>query len=195
MEGNGKKKVLSKFIFLILILIILTTPALAWNPFTWFISLFKSSNVIDTTNDYGVTIDTNYECRNEVYYTYETKWETCQTVCSILNKSCDKTYSYPCKPTEIKTPHEKQVCVRKSYSINMNGKKKRFEFPKGYVCDFTENKDGVYIICDSVLDGNGDGKCASGESCVKYDLTNKVTEKTDLNRYLKRRTAVKIENE
>lgn len=194
---NGKKRISGIFIFLILFLL-LVTPVLAWNPFTWLINLFKPSNIIDATNQYDILIDTNYECRNQVYYDYKTEWETCQkqVICDKENKSCvSGIVEYQCNPKQVKITKTKQVCERKSYSINMNNEKKIFEFPQGYVCDYTETEEGISIVCDSIIDGNGDGKCSSGESCIIYDLTNKVTEKTKLNPYLRKRTIAKIEDE
>ena len=47
----------------------------------------------------------------------------------------------------------------------------------GYNCTVTD--DGkVYLTCDSIYDGNGDGKCTSGESCIQFGIVgNYVTRK------------------
>jgi hypothetical protein len=47
----------------------------------------------------------------------------------------------------------------------------------GYNCTITD--DGkIYLTCDSMYDGNGDGKCTSGESCIQFGIVgNYITRK------------------
>ncbi len=37
-----------------------------------------------------------------------------------------------------------------------------------YTCSTTEENEHITVICDSKYDGNGDGKCTSGESCQEF---------------------------
>jgi len=49
----------------------------------------------------------------------------------------------------------------------LNNKELNFE-EELYNCELQEFR----IHCDSLLDGNGDGYCGSGESCFIYDVKN-----------------------
>lgn len=58
----------------------------------------------------------------------------------------------------------KKYCKAQSLEV-----KKKYNLPLDrYFCSPTEEQDSIVIICDSKSDGNGDGICQSGESCLKY---------------------------
>ena len=60
------------------------------------------------------------------------------------------------------------ICRNAGFTINSAGAIKKINFDKaGYYCTSDIN----IITCDSVYDGNGDGICDSGESCVKFEAT------------------------
>jgi len=51
---------------------------------------------------------------------------------------------------------------------------------EGYSCRVTEDN-VTLILCDSLYDGNGDGLCSSGESCVKFSVVGDVVERQERN--------------
>ena len=104
------------------------------------------------------TSGTNTDCSEE-QVTYE--WR-----CVIGTESYQ---SYE-KVAEKVVQKSKTICNKKGYTIDVAGSKKKIDFDKaGYYCSL----EGNIITCDSVHDGNGDGKCKSGETCIKFEITKK----------------------
>lgn len=62
----------------------------------------------------------------------------------------------------------KKQCRARSLQIN-----DKYNLPLDeYSCLPTEENGVIIIICDSKKDGNGDGICQSGESCMKYEFSD-----------------------
>jgi len=131
-------------------------------------------------------------CINNDLIEKEVVYENCtknitQITCADapLNQTCTtetKTVLSQCITyKDVVTP--RQICDTKSYVIK-NKYKLNIE---GYACQPTKINDVVTVICDSQYDGNGDGICTSGESCLKYVFTNdkqEVYEKNSIDEYV-----------
>ncbi len=50
-----------------------------------------------------------------------------------------------------------------------------------YGCSTEENNGEITVICDSNFDGNGDGICTSGESCMKFIFDGNSYQKSEKN--------------
>ena len=93
------------------------------------------------------------------------------TVCDDepLNLSCHIDEKEVTKSVfkEIKTVQKiKKQCTTKGYTvkdiIKLNTER--------YTCSAQEEDENIIIICDSEYDGNGDGICTPGESCMKFAI-------------------------
>ena len=150
--------------------------------------------------DNGVTVNEIQNCYEELYNEIEDifdnvskerdVYDNCiyhsnSTVCADqpLNTSCVTNTTeivYQCvigkesyqsyeKVGEQVVQKSKTTCDKKSYEIDIAGSIKKIDFDKaGYYCSL----DGNIITCDSVHDGNGDGICKSGETCIKFEITS-----------------------
>ena len=90
----------------------------------------------------------------------------------VYNVTCaigTESYQSYEKLSEKVVQKNKTVCSKKAYTIGIAGSTKKIDFGKaGYYCSL----DGNIVTCDSVHDGNGDGKCKSGETCIKFEITS-----------------------
>ncbi len=80
------------------------------------------------------------------------------------------------KGMKTSTVTEKR-CETKGYVIDNKIK----IIVKDYGCSFSEEKEGIVVICDSRYDGNGNGICTSGESCVKYIINGQTYQRLEKN--------------
>jgi len=79
-----------------------------------------------------------------------------------------------------------EVCTRTGvYEIG----NKTFNFRDNWQCSFELNN--TCVVCDSTKDGNGDGICHSGESCIKWCRTSQGLTKYEKN---SRDDFVKVDN-
>ena len=91
--------------------------------------------------------------------------------CDTKNKSC-KEYCYEdIEYFTKKVKYQEEQCIE--YDTRFIYNEKIFEPEKE---DKKCKSIGKKIICDDTIggDGNGDGICASGETCYTYDLTDKI---------------------
>lgn len=87
-----------------------------------------------------------------------------------LNTTCQdqiKTHNYRCQTGTTTVQKSSLDCSPKSFEISreLNALKQKIEFLDWGMC--SQEGENV-IICDSKFDGNNDGKCSSGESCMKF---------------------------
>lgn len=84
---------------------------------------------------------------------------------------------YECVTDIKKIPKERIECTKKEliikekYNINL----------QEYGCKATSEGGTVTAICDSKYDGNGDGICTSGESCMKFVVDSNGVKKSEKN--------------
>ena len=134
----------------------------------------------DATEDvFGyVTRERNvYEnCVNYHNYTLCLNTSGANTDCSqeqlVYNVTCaigTESYQSYEKVSEQVVQKNKTICNKRAYTIDIADSTKNINFSKaGYYCSL----EGNIVTCDSVHDGNGDGKCKSGETCIKFEITS-----------------------
>jgi hypothetical protein len=111
--------------------------------------------------DIKTTTTISYVCssyKTMVYYVLEPSGE------QFLNKSSGKM-----QDILKEVPYKQQICQATEQMVTID---KTILYPSRKHMKCSENRD--YVICDSSLDGNGDGICQSGESCNKI-LKNNAT--------------------
>lgn len=92
-----------------------------------------------------------------------------QTNCSDapVNKSCttvQNSFTYSCINGSATVTKQRQDCATTGFMVS--GK---FINTTDYRCAVTT--DGKeFVTCDSIYDGNGDGICTSGESCIQFGI-------------------------
>lgn len=101
---------------------------------------------------------------------YENCSKTVQRmVCNELNTSCHEephTIQLLCKTKRKNVRLTKERCEVDELIIGG----KYLLKTEGYFCSVGEEDGYQVVICDSKRDGNGDGVCRSGESCMKFVL-------------------------
>lgn len=137
-------------------------------PITGLVQAGSPANsLLDTITRIESCRDIPYEEEERVYGDC-TKSKT-DTICDDypLNKSChDETreVTYRClKETRIVQKIRKD-CTTTGFIINDAIKLNT----QNYGCSVEETNNKMTIICDSKYDGNADGICKSGESCMKF---------------------------
>ena len=134
-------------------------------------------------------------CKTIEWETQENVYGTCTKeytarICddTPLNKSCHqevKSYEYKCKKGTKTVPHSEKVCTTNAFQITKKDgdtiiEKGMINFKEWGKCSYEIKEKSIIINCDSKHDGNNDGICQSGESCVKFVVT-----KDDVKRYVK----------
>ena len=124
---------------------------------------------------------------NETEYTYGTctqKYNT--TVCSDppVNKTChieERQYDYICVISSKIVEKSKETCLPQKMEITIDKTVKQEKYLLDYgdwgKCSYSPGTDSGIIICDSNKDGNGDGVCQSGESCIAFFVSKDKIEK------------------
>lgn len=152
-----------------------------------FIAILALSLIaISVAQNNKITLKEIRDCKTINWETEEQIYGTCQreyikTVCDDppINKSCyQKTeyYNYTCKTGTKIIPHSKKVCTPKAFEITKEigatvTERGRINFKEWGKCSYEKEGNNLIIICDSKFDGNNDGICQSGESCVKFVVT------------------------
>src|SRR5258708_5355069 len=76
----------------------------------------------------------------------------------------------------IQTCDQSAGCIQSGYIVNGN----TLINTTGYNCSVAD--DGkTYLTCDSVYDGNGDGVCTSGETCVQFGIVGSFITRKERN--------------
>ena len=127
-----------------------------------------------------------FECKNVTWDETEAIMATCTSdlvwiSCSDppLNKSCTtdvETRSYPCENGTQIAQKTEEVCTPTGHiideAIQLN--------TENYRCSAVD--DGkIYVTCDSIYDGNGDGICSPGESCVQFGIVGNTVVRYERN--------------
>jgi len=95
-----------------------------------------------------------------------------------INKTCHtetQTKEYRCykgKKTAVKS---KEIC-KDTKMIVTTDKQRTLEYGDWGKCTHSSMGETLLIICDSKYDGNNDGICQSGESCVQFIVTKDSTQ-------------------
>jgi len=125
-------------------------------------------------------------CKNITWQENEPVYGTCtgsreETICldAPLNQSCSVEtieYSYTCEQGSRVVEHSREECDPTGFLVNNNVRLRTSE----YRCSVVD--DGkIYVLCDSIYDGNGDGICTSGESCMRFGIVGSNVVKEERN--------------
>jgi len=148
--------------------------------------------VAETVNRISDRVEKVEDCVDYVWEEEEKVYGTCSdiraiTVCvnetinkKVVNTSCHTElmeFNYSCVRETNLVEKSRTECVTKGFVVNEIIKL----HTKDYVCLTEENKDEVIVICDSKFDGNGDGICTGGESCMKFVIDDDKVEKYERN--------------
>lgn len=110
------------------------------------------------------------DCTETSWQTTEPVMGTCQrnVVCAPENVSCTGVEEYTCKVNDEIVTHIKETCRQRGLVLD----NKYSLDTAAFKCSATEQGSETTVVCDSRYDGNGDGICSSGETCMKYVLKN-----------------------
>ncbi len=149
---------------------------------TIILSIFAiaSSNVTDSTNETDLSeflddyIDNSAEVSNlAIAPSEETDNIVTETIPLEVSNIVE---SIPDEPMIEKESRFEKIDKNKA----IIDKQVELEYA-GYQCTANEYDEVVIVICDSIYDGNGDGICQSGESCMKFEIDGKDVKKYEKN--------------
>lgn len=146
------------------------------------IAAYAAITAVQITKD--ISLQKTEDCKIVEWQEEEPVYGTCTNyyegrVCDDepLNTSCqvkELSYNYQCKTGTTKVTRSKQICREKDLQIlvdNIDGKKAyNINYGDWGKCSYSAIDDTLTIICDSKYDGNNDGICQSGESCIKFEI-------------------------
>lgn len=123
--------------------------------------------VTDISKNTGHVVNKLDMCIDEKYNESTPQYGNCTynaDVCDALNTSCHKeARTYTCYTGSVSVEKTSKKCKTDGYKIGKN------KLNTGdYVCNVSDDVDSTTVVCDSKYDGNGDGICTSGESCMKF---------------------------
>lgn len=167
----------------LIISIVLAVLALA----TYGISIVKqSARVAD-----DITLDEIKDCETVFWNETENIYGTCTHEYSIrkcddepINNSChivQESKNYECITGYNTSAKSKEICKDKEMRLLAGelsgGKKYRLTYGDWGKCGYLPGTDSVIITCDSKNDGNEDGICQPGESCVSFIVSKNRIER------------------
>jgi len=123
------------------------------------------------------------DCQNITSSVEEQQYGNCtrqDVICddAPLNATCHiSEMTYQCGRGSKTVEKTEQRCKTKAYVIK-NKYKLNID---GYVCTPSKDNGIITVVCDSIYDGNGDGICTSGESCLKYVFQGNNMQKLEKN--------------
>ncbi|MDP3734549.1 MAG: Ig-like domain-containing protein [Nanoarchaeota archaeon] len=126
-------------------------------------------------------------CYDSTSYEQQTIMDTCtkevvKKICSDepVNQSCNdetRIVDYECNPHTETVQKSERVCQMTALIVN---NAVRISNIGDYACSTQEGAE-VIVLCDSRFDGNGDGKCTSGESCMRFTIDGNTVTKEEKN--------------
>jgi len=112
------------------------------------------------------------------------------TVCDDepFNTSChteQKSYDYRCKTGTQVIQKSREECKDKKIEVAIDKLTKtenyRLEYAEWGKCSYTAEDETLVITCDSKYDGNNDGTCHPGESCIQFRVTKDNIQRLEKN--------------
>jgi len=153
------------------------------------IAAYSLSKITQITGD--ISLEEVKDCKT--IYWNETKdvYGTCTqpytaTVCDDepLNTSChteERYYSDWCKTGTNITEKSREECRDMEMQVmidKLRGTENyKLEYGGWGKCSYTTESETLIITCDSKLDGNNDGICKPGESCIQFRITKDSTQR------------------
>jgi hypothetical protein len=162
---------MNKIRFLLIIVVILAALSLI---------VYSVSTMVQVTDD--IRLEDVKDCTTNYWNETEHIYGNCEStvterICedTTTNTSCstqERTIVSECiKETKI-TEKSKETCVDKELRIAVNKALKDENYRLNYEgwgkCSYSAIDETLMVICDSEFDGNGDGICQQGESCIAF---------------------------
>lgn len=147
------------------------------------IAAYSVSKITKVTED--ISLEEIKDCETVYWNETENVYGTCTsyyntTVCTDppLNTSCyieEKSYDYRCKTGEKTIQKSREECMDKEMQVTIDkltkAEKYKLEYGEWGKCSYSTEGETLVITCDSKYDGNNDGICKSGESCIQFRIT------------------------
>ncbi|MGV8171396.1 MAG: hypothetical protein ACP5OA_01755 [Candidatus Woesearchaeota archaeon] len=142
-------------------------------------------NIVNTDISMESThvVERQDSCVDEKYVESVPRYDACfydVDVCDDepLNTSCHKVEREDiCYVGSVDVEKIRKNCHTSGYKIS-----KYVLDTEEYVCNVdVSDKESTIVLCDSKYDGNGDGICTSGESCMKYVIDQDSIEQYEKN--------------
>ncbi|MCK5282921.1 MAG: hypothetical protein KAK00_05925 [Nanoarchaeota archaeon] len=141
------------------------------------------SNKISLTDDISIEdvkdCETVYWNEEEPVYgtcTYSHTFEVCDD--EPLNESCtikEEIYDYRCQKGTETVQKSREVCKDKEILLTVDKltgtENYKLEYAGWGKCSYETEGETAVITCDSRYDGNNDGICKPGESCIQFRVT------------------------
>lgn len=148
-----------------------------------------------------ISIQKTTDCKTVYYdetediYEYVTKERPVYGICTAFSEENQTEYEYRCqtgteeyesyeKTGEQTVQKSKEVCRDMTMDIILDGptpKNYNLEYGDWGKCTYTSEDTTLIITCDSKLDGNNDGICKPGESCVQFRITTNGVQRFEKN--------------
>ena len=130
------------------------------------------------------------ECETIDYFEKVITYHNYSIPCNDINGTCKEPFYIITTRNSSLVPAQREECkLVEKYSFTVNKSAEEKDFTAFGACKV----DGNTLICDSRDDGNADGVCQSGETCVTYELDNgslTVTEDKDALDFVKNKIPV-----
>jgi len=164
---------MNKKIIVLAFLIVIALSAVAYG----------GNKVIEATEDITLeeieTCKTNYWNETQIVYGECIRYSE-ETVCNDapLNTSChvsEVSSGYQCRKDDEIVERSEELCSYSGIEITIDkfigSDKLMLDYGDWGKCSQDVVEDRVLITCDSKYDGNNDGICTSGESCMQFEVT------------------------
>lgn len=144
---------------------------------------YRKSTITQVTGD--ISLEEFRDCETVYWTEMEDLHTTCtmyynNTVCDDepFNTSCyteEQSYKYRCKTGEIEVEKSREECKETEMEVTIDTlletKNYKLEYGEWGRCSYETEGETLVITCDSKYDGNNDGICHPGESCIQFRIT------------------------
>lgn len=152
-----------------------------------------STDSVELTDD--ISLDKREDCITTFWNEEENVYGTCNayynhTVCEDepYNTSCyteELSSDYKCITGTKTVQKSKETCADRDMRLTVDTlagtKEYVLEYGEWGRCSYAKEDEDVIITCDSKRDGNNDGKCTPGESCIQFRVTKQGVQKYEKN--------------
>lgn len=147
------------------------------------VAAYTYSKAIQVTDD--ISLEDIKDCKTVYWDETQDIYGTCthkytEIVCDDppLNTSCheeERIYEYSCKTGTKKVQKSKEVCRDKEIQLTIDELTKtetyKLEYGEWGKCSYETEGQTLIITCDSKYDGDNNGICKPGESCIQFRVT------------------------
>lgn len=170
--------------------ILIITFALAVLSIAAYSVSYSKSSETEITDD--ISLEEVKDCEMLHWTETEPVYGTCENsydaiVCDDepLNTSCytkEEIYEYECKTGEKEVEKSKEVCRDAEMKVTLfETEEYSLEYGEWGKCSYTTEDETLVITCDSKYDGNNDGICQPGESCMQFRVANDKIQRLEKN--------------